>query len=148
MATDAAKRGVRNVDHRLSDEDVAAFKRDGFVVVRGMYREQAEQLQQWVSEISAWPEVPGKYAMYFEDSLREPGTRILNRVEQFIEYHDGFRELLTSAPISPALPVSARSSSRTSTTKRLSPWTNTAPRHQPRVQSVTPREPLRRLRER
>lgn len=90
---------VREADHLLSDEDVMVFKRDGFVVVRGMYRQQADQLQQWVSEIAAWPEVPGKYAMYFEDSLREPSTRILNRVEQFIEYHDGFRELLNGPPI-------------------------------------------------
>jgi hypothetical protein len=80
--------------HRLSDEELAAFARDGFVVVRGMYREHTARLQRWASEIAAWQDVPGKYAMYLEDSLREPRTRILSRVEQFIESHDGLRALV------------------------------------------------------
>src|SRR5580698_6424248 len=84
---------------RLSNEQLALFQRDGFVVVRGMYRSQAGQLQQWASDIATWPEVPGKSAMYFEYSLREPSTRILNRVEQFIEYHDGFRGLSLGPPL-------------------------------------------------
>jgi ectoine hydroxylase-related dioxygenase (phytanoyl-CoA dioxygenase family) len=31
--------------------------------------------------------------MYFEKSLKEPGRRIINRIENFYPYHEGFREL-------------------------------------------------------
>ena len=88
-----AKR-IQRADEGLSDEDLAAFERDGFVVVRGLFRRQARQLQRWASEVSSWPEHPASYAMYFEQSLGNPGARILNRVEKFAECHAGLLGIL------------------------------------------------------
>lgn len=99
MGADGEGQRIGWADQRLSDKDIATFERDGVVVVRGMYQQRAAQLQQWASEMAEWPEVPGRYAMYFESSSRAPGSRILNRIEQFIEYHDGFRQLLSDASI-------------------------------------------------
>ncbi len=78
----------------LSDEQVAQFRRDGFLVVRGMFSEQEmAEIAAWTDEVEGWPEVPGKYMMYFEKSLRDPQQRILNRLENFYPFHAGFRTL-------------------------------------------------------
>jgi ectoine hydroxylase-related dioxygenase (phytanoyl-CoA dioxygenase family) len=85
----ALPRGPLTADH------VAAFERDGFVVVRGLY-DQAEmrQMTAWTDEVQALPEIPGKYMMYFEKSLLDR-SRVLNRLENFAPYHRGFEQLFT-----------------------------------------------------
>ncbi|MEW6278886.1 MAG: phytanoyl-CoA dioxygenase family protein [Candidatus Eremiobacterota bacterium] len=78
----------------LTQEQVDAFHRDGFLVVRGYCPpEEVLRLERWTGEVAALPETPGKWMMYFESS-RQDGSRILNRLENFVPYHEGFRELV------------------------------------------------------
>ena len=80
----------------LSVEQVEQFHRDGFLVVRGMYSpEETTAISEWTDEVVSWPEVPGKYMMYFEES-QDDGSRILCRVENFVPYHEGFSRLITA----------------------------------------------------
>lgn len=65
--------------------------------MRGMYgAEEVREIAAWADEIGAYPEVPNKYMMYFEESKLEPGKRILNRMENFYPYHRGFGSLFDS----------------------------------------------------
>ena len=74
---------------------MATFRRDGFVLVRALLdAEETARLVAWTEEVQAWPKTPGKYMMYFEDSLLEPGKRVLNRLENFYPHHRGFEELM------------------------------------------------------
>jgi len=81
--------------HRFfSAEDIARFERDGFIVVRGLIGAgEMARISNWAEEVEGWPEVAGKYMMYFEKSLLEPGKRLINRIENFYPYHEGFRAL-------------------------------------------------------
>jgi len=80
----------------LSEQQVAQFHRDGFLVVRGMYSaDEVEEISQWTDEVANYPEVPGKYMMYFEKSQVD-GERILCRIENFVPYHEGFSKLITA----------------------------------------------------
>ena len=76
----------------LTAAHVADFRRDGFVVVSGFY-DPAEMVNitGWVDEVQKWPETPGKWMMYFEESAA--GERILNRVENVPPFHEGFARL-------------------------------------------------------
>ena len=79
----------------FTGEQIAAFARDGYVVVRGLYDAAAmADIAAWTEDIQARPEIPGKWMKYFDGSLTAPGSRILNRVENFCPYHDGFDELI------------------------------------------------------
>jgi hypothetical protein len=79
----------------LTRDQIEHFRRDGFLIVRGLYgREAAACIAAWTEEIAGYPEVPGKYMMYFEASSLEPGRRLLNRIENFCPYHAGFDALL------------------------------------------------------
>ena len=51
------------------------------------------QLVNWTGEIEAWPETPGRWMKYFEKGVGGDG-RQLCRVENFVPYHEGFRELI------------------------------------------------------
>lgn len=79
---------------QLTDQHISDFARDGFVVVRGMFSAaEMGEIARWTDEVEAYPERPGKYMKYFEQSLKGTGERLLNRLENFYPYHDGFRKL-------------------------------------------------------
>ena len=65
--------------------------RDGFLVVRNFFSPtEAARLLQWTEEVTAAPEVPGRHMVYYEDSLTEPGCRVVQRIENFCPFHAGF----------------------------------------------------------
>ena len=85
-----------NNERILNDEQVAQFRNDGFLVVRGMYSAaEVADIRNWTDEVANYPEVPGKYMMYFEKSQAD-GARILCRIENFVPYHEGFSRLITA----------------------------------------------------
>ncbi|MCU0989570.1 MAG: phytanoyl-CoA dioxygenase family protein [Xanthomonadales bacterium] len=87
----------------LSDEQIAQFKRDGYLVVRGMYSAgEVADISRWTDEVAAMPEVPGKYMMYFEKSHND-GSRIICRIENFVPYHPGFSKLITDCRMQQAV---------------------------------------------
>lgn len=78
---------------KLKQEDIEHFRSSGYVVVRGLFAGAAlTDLICWTGEVEAWPETPGKAMKYFEAS-RGDGSRLLQRIENFYPYHDGFRRL-------------------------------------------------------
>ncbi len=78
-------------DRLLTEAQIDDFRGDGFVVVRGMFdEEEMARIVAWSDEMESRSESPGAYMKYFEESLRAPRERILQRLENFYPYHDGF----------------------------------------------------------
>lgn len=78
----------------LTQEQIARFQADGFVIVPDLFgAAEMEQIAAWTDEVHDWPETPGRHMMYFEESRAHPAKRILNRIENVLPYHDGFRAL-------------------------------------------------------
>ena len=76
-------------------EALDAFQRDGFLLVREFLPPAPlAEVRGWVEEIAAAPERPGRQMVYYEDSLTEPGRRIVQRIENFCALHAGFDHLL------------------------------------------------------
>ena len=85
-----------NKESVLSKVQIEQFHRDGFLVVREMYSPQeTSAISEWTEEVAAYPEVPGKTMMYFEES-QDDGSRILCRIENFVPFHPGFSTLITA----------------------------------------------------
>jgi len=81
----------------LTKKHIDDFKRDGFVIVRGLYHgDELREIIAWTDEVAALPEVPGQYMMYFEKSRLDPSQRILSRMEDIEPYHRGFSRLFTA----------------------------------------------------
>jgi ectoine hydroxylase-related dioxygenase (phytanoyl-CoA dioxygenase family) len=80
-----------------SAAELAAYRRDGFLVCRQLFDEdEVAELRRFTAEVERWPEVPGAWMVYGESSLREPGRRLINRIENFCPYHAGFKALVAS----------------------------------------------------
>jgi hypothetical protein len=78
----------------LSGQELAEYRRDGFLVCRGLFNpNEVAELRRATDEVQAWPEQPGVWMVYGETSLREPGRRLINRIENFYPYHPGFRAI-------------------------------------------------------
>lgn len=84
----------------LTAAQVKGFHDDGFLVLRAFFSpaEMAE-ISAWTDEAANWPEAPGKYMMYFEQSQLEGSGRILSRMENFAPYHPGFDRLFDSGKL-------------------------------------------------
>lgn len=82
-------------NHRvLTEEQVAQFDRDGYLLVRGMYSpDEVAQISDWTDQVAGSPEVAGRDWKYFEKS-REDDSRILCRIENFVPFHEGFSALI------------------------------------------------------
>lgn len=79
----------------LSVDQMNAFHRDGFLVIRGLFTPiDVRDQEQWIDEIAHRPPETGRQMVYFEDSLKAPGTRVLARIEKFSEYHAGMGGLV------------------------------------------------------
>lgn len=76
-------------ENYFSKKDLAGFEKDGFLIVRNMYSlEETQTLSQWIEELVQRPPQAGKEMVYYEDSLREKGGKILSRIEKFTESHE------------------------------------------------------------
>ena len=71
----------------LTSDATRAFDRDGFLVVRSVFT--ASEVAAYAAAIDALASRPpeiGRQMVYFEDSRTAPGTRVLARIEKFVEY--------------------------------------------------------------
>ncbi len=85
---------------KLSDAQLNEFNNTGFLVIRNLYDdEKMKEIIAWTDEVTNYPEVPGKYMMYFEQSQLDSDKRILSRMEDVEPYHKGFSELFTQGEI-------------------------------------------------
>jgi len=81
----------------LSQQQLDDFDRDGFLLLRNAFEQkEIDQIISWVNEVQGYPEVPGKHMMYFEMSLLDKENRILQRMENVYEHHNGFKDLFDS----------------------------------------------------
>ena len=84
----------------FDSQQITTFKEQGFLVVPQMYNKaEIEQITVWVNELQSLPEIPGKYMMYFENSLNQPKKRIFSRIENFCPYHAGLNNLINGEAI-------------------------------------------------
>ena len=77
------------------ERELAAFRRDGFLVVKGMFGpDEIARIIVWVDELRRSPEVTGRWMTYFEDHVLEPDTPMLDRIENFVPYHEELARML------------------------------------------------------
>lgn len=83
-------------DYVLSNEELARWRRDHRLVLKGACGgETLSAIRAWTDELSRWPETPGKWMAYYERHAGDD-SRMLCRIENFIPYHQGYRELLNA----------------------------------------------------
>jgi hypothetical protein len=79
----------------LTADQIGAFRRDGFLVLRGLFSStDVGDQKRWIDEIATRPPEAGRQMVYYEDSLTAPGARVLARIEKFSEYHAGLGGLV------------------------------------------------------
>src|SRR5580765_7622228 len=92
MTTRRSQTPLERVHEPSQQRDV--FQRDGFVVVPGLFdAQEIARSSEWTDELERSPEVPGRSMKYYEPSLLRPGERVLQRIENFCPFHDGFAGL-------------------------------------------------------
>ncbi len=80
----------------LTVEALDHWRANGWLLLRD-YVSDVRTLDQWVIDLAARPETPGKWMKYFEPGL--DGRRQLCRVESFLAYHEGFDDFVNGAPM-------------------------------------------------
>jgi ectoine hydroxylase-related dioxygenase (phytanoyl-CoA dioxygenase family) len=71
------------------------WKKNGYIIIKDYFNEeQKAELVNWVEDLETRPETAGKWMKYFETPATDPNGRQLCRVENFLQFHEGFDELL------------------------------------------------------
>jgi ectoine hydroxylase-related dioxygenase (phytanoyl-CoA dioxygenase family) len=78
-----------------------AWQHNGFLVVRNFFSApETADLVRWTEQITTAPEVPGRHMVYYENSRIEPGKRVVQRIENFCPFHDGFDQVVRAGRLS------------------------------------------------
>ena len=79
----------------LTESQLDTYRRSGWVAAPGYYsRAEADEIRRYTEELSALPEVSGAQMVYRERSLLDTSAQVLQRVEDFCDYHAGFDRLM------------------------------------------------------
>jgi hypothetical protein len=79
----------------LNQAQLDFWEANGFLKISELFTEsQKQELISWATELQARPETVGRWMQYFEVPLHDPAGRQLCRVENFLQFHDGFEALL------------------------------------------------------
>jgi hypothetical protein len=75
----------------LTVHQLAAYRASGWLLVCGFCPPaEVAGLARWSDELVAMPEVPGKQMVYREASLIDPGTPVIQRIENFCAFSGAF----------------------------------------------------------
>jgi 2-aminoethylphosphonate dioxygenase len=78
----------------LTEQQISDFKRDGFVVIPQAFDAgESAQIEKAMVDLVALPEEPGKHWVYWEESLKNPGEKIICRIENISPHVATFKEL-------------------------------------------------------
>ena len=89
------------IDGIASVEDCARMQRDGYLVVRDFFSApEVARLLRWTEELQGAPEVSGRHWVYREDSVNQPGRKVIQRIENFCPYHRGFDRFIRHGALS------------------------------------------------
>ena len=77
----------------LTKEQIQEWNDRGFLHFPGFFGD-GQQLVEWTDELAGWPETPGKWMKYFETSTDPPDSRMLCRVEYFLDFHLGWKGVI------------------------------------------------------
>jgi hypothetical protein len=81
-------------------DEIARMHADGFLVVPQFFSPaQMADLLAWTEALQHAPEVRHRHWVYHEDSLTEPGLRVIQRIENFCPYHDELDMLVRSGAL-------------------------------------------------
>lgn len=89
------------IDRNATVEDCARMRRDGYLVVRDFFAPaEVGELLRRTEDLQAAPEVSGSHWVYREDSVSQPGQRVIQRIENFCPYHEGFDRFIRNGALS------------------------------------------------
>ncbi|MFT5020063.1 MAG: hypothetical protein ACI9CU_001457, partial [Polaribacter sp.] len=79
----------------LTESQLQFWKGNGYLIIKDYFTDsQKAELVEWVEDLEYRPETAGKWMKYFENPASDPSVRQLCRVENFLQFHDGFDDLL------------------------------------------------------
>ena len=90
----------------LSDGQIEAFDRDGYLIVRQAFDAgEMNLIDTWTRELLALPEESGKHWVFHEKSLKGDGADLVSRIENIAPFQAGFAELseVLKGPVSQLL---------------------------------------------
>jgi hypothetical protein len=94
----------RDDKNPLSTTEIGTFEKFGWLSARGFFNsEEAKTIARMTEELTNAPEVPGRHMVYYEDSVTAPSARIVQRIENFCPFHDGFDKLVRSGKLEAAV---------------------------------------------
>lgn len=79
----------------LDKEQIQFWKRNSYIILKGFFAKQADDISGWIEEISGWPENMSRHLNFYE--MHNPSE--LSRIENFVPFHSSLGTILNSDEI-------------------------------------------------
>lgn len=79
----------------LTEDQLKFWRENSYLHIPGLFKNRANEMSGWIDEISSWGPNMEKWMCYYE--MDNPDQ--LSRVENFIPYHNGMKEIFTGEAI-------------------------------------------------
>lgn len=87
------------LEYQLTPQDISFWEENHYLVVRNPFSpEQVKEIQSWTTDLFAWPDMPGKWMKYYEESTLS-SEKLLCRIENFIPYHPALRSFICAESV-------------------------------------------------
>jgi hypothetical protein len=78
----------------------AAMARDGFLLMPAFFAAaEVDVMRRWIEELAAAPQAPGRHWVYHEAVAAAPGTKVVQRIENFCPFHTGLDRLIRASAL-------------------------------------------------
>ncbi|MEP1781812.1 hypothetical protein, partial [Reichenbachiella sp.] len=86
---------TQTITTKLADSQLKFWKENSYVHIPGLFKDRVDQMSGWIDEISTWKPSMDQWMCYYEMDNPEQ----LSRIENFIPYHAGMKEIFTGDTI-------------------------------------------------
>ncbi|UXX78712.1 phytanoyl-CoA dioxygenase family protein [Reichenbachiella carrageenanivorans] len=86
---------LKTISKALTKEQLQFWNENSYIHIPSLFKERVNEMSQWIDEISNWESSMDQWMCYYEmDNPKQ-----LSRVENFIPYHAGMKEIFTGSTI-------------------------------------------------
>lgn len=86
---------TQEITTKLTNEQLKFWKENSYIHIPQLFKDRIDELSGWINEISNWRPSMNEWMCYFE--MDNPSQ--LSRVENFIPYHEGMKDVFTGTTI-------------------------------------------------
>jgi ectoine hydroxylase-related dioxygenase (phytanoyl-CoA dioxygenase family) len=85
------------LNYKLDEDHIKKYKKDGYIICRNLFdNKTVQKLISSIDKVEKYNDSKGKWMKYYNFSLKNKNKKILNRIENFYDYNQELKKILSN----------------------------------------------------